>query len=80
MRSEFIKEFKIDDKDEKEKNNELLKSINIVKNNIKNMYNNMQYVESDLIDYYVFQIKAEEAKYDYLIRKAKKNNITVDIL
>ena len=80
MRSEFIKEFKIDDKDEKEKNNELLKSINIVKNNIKNMYNNLQYVEIDLIDYYVFQIKAEEAKYDYLIRKAKKNNITVDIL
>ena len=80
MRSEFIKEFKIDDKDEKEKNNELLKSINIVKNNIKNMYNNLQYVEIDLIDYYVFQIKAEEAKYDYLIRKAKKNNLTVDIL
>ena len=60
--------------------NEVEEVKNTMKNNIKNMYNNMQYVESDLIDYYVFQIKAEEAKYDYLIRKAKKNNITVDIL
>ena len=27
------------------------------------MYNNLQYADSDLIDYYTYQIKAEEAKY-----------------
>ena len=26
------------------------------------MYNNLQYADSDLIDYYTYQIKAEEAK------------------
>ena len=79
MKSEYIKEFKLIDKDEEEKNRELLKSINLVKNNIQNMYNNMQFAESDLIDYFTFQIKAEQAKYDFLIRKAKKKDLKVDI-
>ena len=79
MKSEYIKEFKLIDKDEEEKNRELLKSINLVKNNIQNMYNNMQFAESDLIDYFTFQIKAEQAKYDFLIRKAKKIDLKVDI-
>lgn len=79
MRSEYIKEFKLLDKDEEEKNRELLKNINIVKNNIQIMYNNMQFAESDLIDYYTYQIKAEQAKYDFLIRKAKKKDLKIDI-
>ena len=79
MRSEYIKEFKLLDKDEEKKNRELLKNINIVKNNIQIMYNNMQFAESDLIDYYTYQIKAEQAKYDFLIRKAKKKDLKIDI-
>ncbi len=51
---------------------ELLKGINESKNTLRNMYHNMQFAESDLIDYYTYQIKAEEAKYNYLIKQVKK--------
>lgn len=77
MYSEFIKEFKIDDKSEEEKNIELIDSIKFVKKNLSNMYNNLQYADSDLIDYYTYQIKAEEAKYNYLIKQAKKKKLNI---
>ena len=60
-------------KEEKEK--ELIEAIRNVKKELKNMYNNLQYADSDLIDYYTYQIKAEEAKYNYLIKQAKKKKI-----
>ena len=34
--------------------------------------------EGDLVDYFTYQIKAEEAKYDYLIKKAKNKNLTFE--
>lgn len=72
MYSEFIKEFKIEDKTEEEKDIELIDTIKYVKKSLSNMYNNLQYADSDLIDYYTYQIKAEEAKYNYLIKQAKR--------
>ncbi len=76
MYSEFIKEFKLAEKTEDEKDEELINSIKNVKKNLSNMYNNLCYADSDLIDYYTYQIKAEEAKYNYLIKQAKKKKIT----
>lgn len=76
MYSEFIKEnSKILEKDDVERDRELLQNIMIVKNSLGNMYNNLQFADSDLIDYYTYQIKAEEAKYNYLIKQAKKKNL-----
>ncbi len=77
MYSEFIKEFKIEDKTEEEKDKELIDTIKYVKKNLGNMYNNLQYADSDLIDYYTYQIKAEEAKYNYLIKQAKKKKLNI---
>lgn len=77
MYSEFVKEFPIIDKSDFEKDEELLKNIRIVKNTLSNMYNNLQFADSDLIDYYTYQIKAEEAKYNYLIKQAKKKNLNI---
>ncbi len=77
MYSEFVKEFKIIDKDDQEKNFELVDNIKIVKETLNNMYNNLQFADSDLIDYYTYQIKAEEAKYNYLIKQAKKKNLNI---
>ena len=77
MYSEFIKEFKIEDKTEEERDQELLDTIKFVKKNLGNMYNNLQYADSDLIDYYTYQIKAEEAKYNYLIKQAKKKKLNI---
>lgn len=77
MHSEFIKEFKIEEKTEEERDEELLDTIKFVKKNLGNMYNNLQYADSDLIDYFTYQIKAEEAKYSYLIKQAKKRNLNI---
>ena len=73
----FVKEYLIIDKNEQEKDEELLEAIKNVNNNLVNMHNNLQYANSDLIDYYTYQIKAEEAKYNYLIKIAKKRNLNI---
>ena len=36
--------------------------------------------EKDLVDYYTYQIKANQAKLDYLIKLAKTNGIQVDMV
>ncbi len=77
MYSEFVKEFPIIDKSDLEKDDELIENIKIVKTTLSNMYNNLQFADSDLIDYYTYQIKAEEAKYNYLIKQAKKKNLKI---
>ena len=77
MYDEFVKEAQINEKTDLEKNNELLQNIIFVKNSLANMYNILQFADSDLIDYYTYQIKAEEAKYNYLIKQAKKKKLNV---
>ena len=71
MYSEFVKEFQIAEMTECEKDKELLNNIQIVKNTLGNMYNNIQFADSD------YQIKAEESKYNYLIKQAKKKNLNI---
>ena len=75
MREEFIKEEKIFEKTDDERREELLNSIKIVKNNLMSSYNNMEYAEGELIDYYLYTIKANQSKLNYLIKKSKKNGI-----
>ena len=42
---------------------------------MKNARNNFEYAEEDMIDYYIFQIKANQSKLDYLIKIAKNKGI-----
>ena len=77
MYSEFVKEVQISELDDSQKNRDLLKNIKIVKETLNNMYNNLQYADEDLIDYFTYQIKAEESKYDYLIKQAKEKKIKI---
>ena len=72
MQEKFVRETKILELQEEEKKLELLKGVDETRNNLRNMYHNMQFAESDLIDYYTYQIKAEEAKYNYLLKQIKK--------
>lgn len=71
MREIFVKENKIIDKIDIDKLSELKKSIQDSKRNLTNMHNNLNLAKGDLIDYYIYRIKAEEAKYDYLIKEIK---------
>lgn len=80
MYEEYIKEKEIVDKTEKEKVVELIASIIHVKEELKNANKNFEYADSELIDYYTYQIKANQSKLDYLIKKAKANGIVLDMI
>ena len=41
---------------------------------------NFETAEAELIDYYAYQIKAEKAKLDYLIKEVKNIGIRVDVI
>jgi hypothetical protein len=81
MQEEFFKETKIIEKTEIEKEEELISSIIKVKRDLKVARQNFDYAkENDLIDYYSYQIKANQSKLDYLIKMAKQKGLIVDII
>lgn len=59
---------------------ELLKSILNTKTELLIANRNFEVAEEELIDYYSYQIKANKAKLDYLIRQVKQKGIAVDMI
>ncbi len=81
MGYEYVKEEKeIKDKTENEKKLELVLSILKTKNDLENARNNYEFAEGNLIDYFLYEIKANQSKLDYLLKTAKKNGIEMDLL
>ncbi len=78
--NEYIKENKIIEKNESEKDLDLIISIIKVKKELEEANKNFEFAEGDLIDYYTYQIKANRAKFDYLLKKAKENGIVIDMI
>lgn len=78
MEQKFEKETNIIDKNEEEKNKELIKSILMTKKLLLQAHQNFEFAEDDLIDYYSYNIKANQSKLDYLIKQAKIKGIIVD--
>ena len=56
MYDDFVKEVKIENKTELEKESELIESIKFVKKSLDNMYKNLEFADGDLIDYFTYQI------------------------
>lgn len=77
---EYRKETKIIEKTEEEKEIELIVSIIKAKKELEIASLNFEYAQEDLIDYYTYQIKATRAKLDYLLKKAKKRGIALDMI
>ena len=75
MQEEYVKEKKIVDKSKEEMNKMLIQSIMNTSNNIKIAQKNYEFAEDDLIDYYLYSIKANQSKLNYLIKISKKNGI-----
>lgn len=75
---EYSKEHKIKEKTEEQLNTELIKSIIKTKKDLENANKNYEYADGELIDYYLYQIKANQSKLNYLLKKAKKNGIILD--
>lgn len=81
MYKEYVKEGnEIKDKTTKEKELELLISIIKAKNDLENANRNYNFAEGNLIDYYLYEIKANQSKLDFLIKTAKQNGITIDAI
>ena len=77
---EYIKEQEIVEKSEIEKEVELVRTIIKTREDLKTANKNFEYAEDDLVDYYTYQIKANQAKLNYLIKMAKNKGIVVDMI
>ena len=81
MQNEFyVKEERIFEKTEIEKEIELIRAIIKTREELKNANINFEYAKEDLVDYYTYQIKANQAKLNYLIKVAKSKGIEVDMI
>lgn len=80
MEEVYKKEKKIIQKTERETQAELIKSIIEAKKQLNLANKNFEYADGELIDYYVYQIKATRAKLDYLVKTAKSKKIEIDMI
>lgn len=80
MEEEYLLNKMIKGKTEKEREIELMQNIIETKEKLQNARKNFEYAEDGMIDYYIYQIKANQSKLDYLIKLAKKKGIIVDII
>lgn len=76
----FKEEEKIVVKTEKQKKEELIKQLLKTTEDLINANKNFEYADEELIDFYVYEIKAFRAKLNYLIKAAKASGIELDIL
>lgn len=78
MMEEFKKEQLIKEKSEFDKEIELIRNIIETREELKSDNKNFEFAEMELVDYYIYHIKANQAKLDYLIKLAKVQGITID--
>ena len=80
MYDEYQKDYKIIEKNNQDKELDLIASIINAKQELDIATRNFEYASDDLIDYYTYQIKASRAKFDYLVKKAKKKGLSLDMI
>ncbi|MBR2704744.1 MAG: DUF2508 family protein [Clostridia bacterium] len=78
MGCKYERETIIVDKSEEEKSKELMDTILQTKKVINDANKNYEMAEGKLIDYFLYTMKAEQARLDYLITRAKKMGMTVE--
>lgn len=80
MEDGFKQEEKIIEKSEREKDIELIKSVIKSKLDLEVARKNFELADGELIDYYSYKIKAEQAKLDYLLKKVKSKSLELDMI
>ena len=73
----YVKDTSFFSKKEKFPNKELIISIINTREDLENANRNFEFAEGELIDYYLYQIKAVQSKYNYLLKKAKQTGLLV---
>ena len=77
MEEYYEKEINIIDKTEIEKEKELIENILKTSRELKIANSNFNFAQGELVDYYAYQIKANQSKLDYLIKLAKHKGISM---
>lgn len=80
MEEEFVKEHRIKELTAKDKDEDIIKNVIKAKAELECSINNFEFAENDLIDYFSYQIKANQAKLDYLLKKAKRRGILLSMI
>ena len=79
MKEEYVKETKLIELTEVEKEEDLIFNIIKTKKDLECARKNFEFAfTGDLVDYYIYQIKANQSKLDYLIKLAKAKGIFVN--
>ena len=76
----YMQDEKVYEKSEKERDLELIRSVIKAKIDLDIASKNFEYAEGDLIDYYTYQIKANQSKLDYLLKKVKDKSLVLDMI
>lgn len=79
MYESYIKEIPIIDMKETEREQSIIKSILESQKKLELAHKNFEYARGELVDYYAYQIKSEQAKINYLLKQAKDNKISLNI-
>ncbi len=80
MNYDYQKEDIVLEKTEEERNIELIISVLKTKRELDLANRNFETAEPGLIDYYVYQIKANKSKLDFLVNKAKQKGISLNMI
>ena len=80
MYESFQKESLTTEKTDEEKKIELIMSVLKTKKELNLACRNFETAEAGLVDYYVYQIKANKSKLDFLVNKAKQKGICLDMI
>ena len=59
---------------------ELIKCVINTKRELMVATENFEHASGDLIDYYTYEMKANKAKLDYLIKEIKQKEISINII
>ena len=76
----YLREDVITDKTEEEKKIELIMSVLKTKKELELATKNFETAEEGLIDYYIYEIKANKSKLDFLVNKARNRGISLDMI
>ena len=80
MQEFYQKENPFIEKIDTDEESKLLRNIVKTRRELEFANNNYQFAESDLIDYYIYEIKANQAKLNYLIKMAKIKGLNVHFI
>lgn len=69
----YVKDNSFVSKEKSNPNADLITCIIKTREDLITANNNYEFADGDLIDYYLYQIKATQSKYNYLLKKAKQS-------